>query len=82
MQKKQTEHRENYTTQDVVKDIVWGIFNVVLAFGWMLLMLLIISFVTLGVIHFEIEKMILISAIAAAVMFVYRVVILILKYMR
>lgn len=47
-----------------------------------IMMLLIISFVTLGVIHFEIEKMILISAIAAAVMFVYRVVILILKYMK
>ncbi len=49
--------------RDIVKDIIFAIIVGVLSFGWFLIMLLIISFVTVSYLHFEIEKMIVASVI-------------------
>ncbi len=49
--------------RDIIKDIIFAIIVGVLSFGWFLIMLLIISFVTVSYLHFEIEKMIVASVI-------------------
>lgn len=66
---KMEELKEEYTgenkTLDTVKAILGFFAAVILAFGWMLLMLLLVSFVSLSYFHFEIGKMILFSALFA-----------------
>lgn len=59
-----------FTTQDVVLDIIMLFVTTAIAFGWMLLMLLIISFVTLSYLHIEIGTMLIISTVFAAISFV------------
>lgn len=60
--------------KDIVMDILFFFLTVAGAFGWMLLMLLIISFVTLSYLHFEIAGMLLISAIFASIIAIYYIV--------
>ena len=69
-----------FTTQDVVMDVIMLFVTTAIAFGWMLIMLLIFSFVTLSYIHIEIGTMLLISTIFAAVIFVVYIVRKIVKY--
>ena len=52
---------------EVVHDVVWFIVSVALAFGWLLLMLLIVSFLTLSYLHFELKWMIIVSLIFAVI---------------
>ena len=59
-------NHEIYIT-DVIHDVVWFILSVILAFGWLLVMLFIISFVTLSYIHFEIKWMVAVSAVFAVI---------------
>lgn len=67
-------------TADYVKAVL-GFFVVTAAgFGWMLLMLLIVSFVTLSYLHFNIGKMLVASGIFAAVVAVIYVVFTIKKF--
>lgn len=42
---------------DIIEEIVGFVFTVLLAFGWMMLVLLLISFVGLAYVHFEITQM-------------------------
>lgn len=69
-----------FTTQDVVMDVIMLFVTTVIAFGWMLIMLLIFSFVTLSYIHIEIGTMLTISTIFAAVIFVVYIVRKTVKY--
>ena len=46
-----------FTAQDVVMDVIMLFVTTALAFGWMLIMLLIFSFVTLSYVHIEIGTM-------------------------
>ncbi len=54
-----------YTTGDVVHDVIFFIITVAVAFGWLLLMLLIVSFLTLSYLHFEWKYMLLASGVFA-----------------
>jgi hypothetical protein len=54
-----------FTGLDLVKEIIFCIITMALAFGWVILMLLIISFVTLSYIQFNIKWMLLFSGICA-----------------
>lgn len=69
-----------FTTRDVVLDIIFLFVTTALAFGWMLLMLLIISFVTLSYIHMEIDMMLVVSAVFAAVISVVYIIKKVKKY--
>lgn len=51
---------------DVIKEIIFFLIATAFAFGWFMLVLLIISFVTLSVLHFTIEG-IFITAIVGTV---------------
>ena len=70
------ENREaQHSTFDIVKDILGFFFMTALAFAWLMIMLLIISFVTLSYIHFDIRYMIIASiifAIAVAIYYIHR----------
>ena len=68
-----------YTVKELVTDIIMGAILVVAAFFWMLVMLLIISFVTLSYLHFEIDTMKLASVIFAIVVGVIYIIKKILK---
>ena len=65
-----------FTAQDVIMLFV----TTALAFGWMLIMLLIFSFVTLSYVHIEIGTMLIISTVFAAVILVVYIVKKGLKY--
>ncbi len=58
-------YEDDVDAGDVIWSILGFVFTVVLAFGWMMLMLLIISFVGLGYLHLEIKIMFLVSVIFA-----------------
>ena len=67
-----------FTAQDVVMDVIMLFVTTALAFGWMLIMLLIFSFVTLSYVHIEIGTML--STVFAAVILVVYIVKKGLKY--
>lgn len=52
---------------NLLKGILGFVFVVAIAFGWMMLMLLIISFVSLSYLHFNIDVMLYVSAGFAAI---------------
>ncbi len=56
-----------YTKLDIVKEIVWFIFLTAFIFGWWMLMLLIISFMTSSYLHFTIEGMFIAAIICTIV---------------
>ncbi|MBR6381993.1 MAG: hypothetical protein IKS07_10035 [Lachnospiraceae bacterium] len=63
--------------RDVVRDVILFFVTVAGCFAWLLLMLLIISFVSLGYLHFELRWMILASAVFALIAagwYLYRMV--------
>lgn len=66
-------YKEPFSGRDLAKEIIFCIITMALAFLWVLIMLLILSFVTLSYLHFNIKWMILISllcGIAAGVVYV------------
>ena len=58
-------YEDETDARDIVKDILGFAVTVVLVFGWMMLMLLIISFISLGYLHFEIKWMVIVSVVFA-----------------
>ncbi len=75
---------ENYEgkleIKDVVLDLLLFFLRVAIAFGWMMLMLLLISFVSLGYLHFKIENMVIASVVTAVIVGAYNIYKMILKY--
>jgi TRAP-type C4-dicarboxylate transport system permease small subunit len=65
---------------DLVKEIIFCIIVMALAFGWMILMLLIISFVTLSYLQFNIKWMLIFSTIFAVLAGIFYVVQTVKKY--
>lgn len=59
---------------DLVKDIIFFFVTVAVTFGYVMLLLLIISFITLSYLHFNIEGMMIFSGICAAVAGVFYIV--------
>lgn len=55
-----------FTYKDIIMDVIFFFITTALAFGWMLLMLLIVSFVSLSYLHFNIDKMLIVSGVFAA----------------
>lgn len=70
------------TAKDVVLDILFFFLTGLLGFGWLLLVLLIISFVALSYLHFEFEKMLMASVIFGIVLAVIYAFTKIKKYRR
>lgn len=70
------------TAKDVVLDILFFFITGLIGFGWMLLVLLIISFVSLSYLHFEFEKMLMVSVIAGVVIAVLYAFTKVKKYKR
>lgn len=58
---KEEKYDEKLDVKDVAVDILSVLFKALVGFGWMMLMLLIISFVSLSYIHFEIKTMFIVS---------------------
>ena len=67
---------------DTVEEIVGFVFTVLVAFGWMMLMLILISFVGLAYIHLKLEKMIIWSILFAVAVGVIEAFGLIKKHKR
>ena len=66
--------------KDIVKDILFLFASMAIGFLWMLLVLLIISFVSLGYIHMHLDRMIIVSVIFAVAVGVYKLVKMVKKY--
>ena len=60
-------YEDDVDAWDLVKTILRFVATVVLSFGWMMLMLLIISFVGLGYLHLEIKVMFLVAILFAVI---------------
>ena len=73
-------HANPYCVRDIVLDIIMFFVCVAGAFGWMMLMLLIVSFISLSYLHFKFDKMVLASVIAAIVVAVVYIVLKAKKY--
>ena len=77
---KKENYEEKFDVKDVVKDIIFFFIAVAIGFGWMLVMLLIISFVSLGYIHMNIDKMIIVSIICGIAVGIYYLYKMAVKY--
>jgi hypothetical protein len=64
---KENNYEDKLDVKDVAVDILGVVFKALIGFGWMMLMLLIISFVSLSYIHFEIKTMFIVSILTGAV---------------
>ncbi len=73
-------HANPFSVRDIVLDIIMFFVCVAGAFGWMMLMLLIISFVSLSYLHFKFDKMVLASVIAAIVTAIVYIILKARKY--
>ena len=71
---------KEFDARDIALDVLGFFLTAGVAFGWMMLMLLIISFVSLSYLHFDIKVMILISLAFALIVMVVYVVKKIKKY--
>ena len=75
---------ENYEgkieIRDVILDILIFFLRIAIAFGWMMLMLLLISFVSLGYLHFKIESMVIVAVVTAAIVGVHYIYKMVVKY--
>ena len=71
---------KEYDARDIALDVLGFFLTAGVAFGWMMLMLLIISFVSLSYLHFDIKVMILTSLAFALIVMVVYVVKKIKKY--
>lgn len=59
---------------DMVKEVIFFLIVTAFAFGWWMLVLLIISFVTLSVLHFTIEGIIITSIVGTVGVDIYYVI--------
>lgn len=75
-----TQSGKEYEATDVVKEVIWDIFVAIIIFAWVLIMLLIISFVTSGYLHFTIEKMMIAAVVCGVAGLLYRIIRTIRKY--
>ena len=58
---------------DLIKDIIFFFLTTAFAFGYFMLMLLIISFISLSYIHFTIEAIVAISVVATVIVDIFYV---------
>ena len=73
-------HANPFSVRDVVLDIIMFFVCVAGAFGWMMLMLLIVSFISLSYLHFKFDKMVIASVIAAIVTAIVYIILKARKY--
>ena len=66
--------------KDVIKDILFFIFAVVGSYGYILLMLLIFSFMFVAVFPLQFEHMLIISGVGSVLVALYYIVKMIKKY--
>ena len=70
----------DFERSDVIKDVIKCILTFVISFVWLMMMLLIISFVTLGYLQFKIGPMIAASIIFGVVIGLWRTFSTVRKY--
>ncbi len=76
----QNEQKYDYYADDVIYDVVFFFLTAIGAFGWMMIMLLIISFVTLSYLQFHIKGMIKASILFAVLAVIWYVIKMVRKY--
>lgn len=69
-----------YTKIDIIKDVIFFFITTAVAYGYILLMLLIISFIANRLLHLTFDNMLIYSGIGAAVVAVWYIVKKIMKY--
>ena len=77
---KEANYEGKHEVKDIILDILGFFVRITIGFGWMMLMLLIISFVSLGYFHFRIENMIIVSVVTAAIVGIHYIYKMIVKY--
>lgn len=75
-----SEGNNKYTPRDWVKDLIFFIIIVAVSYGYILLMLLIFSFMTAYYIKLKFEQMLIISAVGSALVAVWYIVKMVKKY--
>lgn len=73
-------YREPFSGRDLAKKIIFCSITMILAFLWALVMLLIVSFVTLSYLKFQIKWMIVASVFAAVIAGIVYVAAAVKKY--
>ena len=69
-----------YTPRDWMKDFIFFLVTTVVAYGYILLMLLIVSFVTTSYLHFTIEGMMIASGAGTVLVDIWYIVKMFKKY--
>lgn len=59
---------------DIIKEIIFFLITTAFVFGWCMLMLLIISFLTLSVLHFTIEGIVITAIVGTVCYDIYYIV--------
>ena len=75
-------HDNPYSVKDIILDIILFFVTVAVAFGWLMIMLLIVSFVSLSYLHMKFDKMIIASVIFAVAVGVFYVIMKSRKYVK
>lgn len=71
---------KKYTPKDRIKDAIFFVLTVAGSYGYMLMMLMIFSFMTVAVIPLDFEHMLIISGVVAAIVAICYIVKMIKKY--
>ena len=74
------EHK--YTKIDIIKDVIFFFVTVAAAYGYILLMLLIISFVAARYLPMQFDDMLLYSGIGAVVIAIWYIIKKVMKYQK
>jgi putative effector of murein hydrolase len=73
-------YKEPFTAKDLVREIIIGIITMAFAGGWVFLMLMIISFVTLSYLQFHFKRMVIASIVCGILAGILYVVATVKKY--
>jgi putative effector of murein hydrolase len=73
-------YKAPFSGLDLVREIIFGIITMAFAFGWVFLMLMILSFVTLSYVQFHFKRMIIASVVCGILAGILYVVFTVKKY--
>ena len=77
-----SDRNNKYTPRDWVKDAIFFVITVAAAYGYILLMLLIFSFMTSYYIKLNFEQMLIISAVGSVIVAIWYIIKMVKKYRR
>lgn len=71
---------KKYTPKDWIKDAIFFVLTVAGSYGYILMMLMIFSFMTVAVIPLDFEHMLIVAGVGTAIIAVFYIVKMIKKY--